>query len=486
MRLAIAAGVAYFLAAQLSLALLAKSDGLAMFWVAGGVSSGVLIVFGRNARWPVAGSVMVATIIANLMNNRDILISAAFALCNVGEAILAAWLIERYFGSPFTLDRLRNVLGLLAAAVVATAASGVGETVAYKLLRNPAAPIWTTWQHWFVSGAIGIITVAPLVIGLGEALRDPPPRNEIAGAVIALVALVVLTITIVLLPPGPWRTARPAALLFPILLWLAARYRPVFAAAAAFIVSLTVVSTITLGIGHFGDSALPVSDRILDAQSGILVFSLCAYVLSALFAERRQAEAQQNLLIAELDHRVKNVLARVAAVAMHTRLRSGTTDEFVKALDGRIQSMASAHTLLSQSRWFDVSLADLIRQQLAPYTNDANATITGPDVMLTSAQTQAVAMVIHELVTNAAKHGALSSPNGRVSVSWDRTGADAAAILTITWRELGGPPIAAAALPGYGSRLIRDLIPHELGGIVDLTLPSDGACCKIEIPLGRK
>jgi two-component sensor histidine kinase len=103
--------------------------------------------------------------------------------------------------------------------------------------------------------------------------------------------------------------------------------------------------------------------------------------------------------------------------------------------------------------------------------------------MLTSTETQAVAMVIHELVTNAAKHGALSNPNGTVSVSWDRTGADAAAVLTIIWRELGGPPITATVPSGYGSRLIRDLIPHELRGTVDLTFPSDGACCKIEIPL---
>jgi two-component sensor histidine kinase len=132
-----------------------------------------------------------------------------------------------------------------------------------------------------------------------------------------------------------------------------------------------------------------------------------------------------------------------------------------------------------------VGLTDLISHQLAPYTTDANTTISGPEITLSSAQTQAVAMVIHELVTNAAKHGALSSANGKVSVSWDRTDADAAAILTITWRELSGPPIKTPVRSGYGSCLIRDLIPHELGGAVDLAFASDGACCKIEIPLGR-
>jgi two-component sensor histidine kinase len=198
---------------------------------------------------------------------------------------------------------------------------------------------------------------------------------------------------------------------------------------------------------------------------------------------RKQAEKRQDLLSAELDHRVKNVLARVAAVVRHTRRRSGSADEFVKAVDGRIQSLAAAHALLSQSRWSGVSLADLIGHQLAPYTTDANATISGPDVTLTSAQTQALAMVIHELVTNAAKHGALSSLDGKVSVRWDRIGADAAAFLTITWRELGGESTVVPVRSGYGLSLIRDLIPHELGGTVDLTFPSDGACCKIQIPL---
>src|SRR6266446_9497506 len=286
--------------------------------------------------------------------------------------------------------------------------------------------------------------------------------------------------------PKPWQTMVPVALLFPILLWLAARCRPGFAAAAAFIVSLTIVWTITFGIGHFGDPDLPISDRIMGAQAAILGVALCAYILAALFAERRRHEARQALLIAELDHRVKNVLARVAVVAMHTRRGSGTMDDFVQALNGRIQSMAAAHMLLSQSRWCRVGLTDLVRRQLAPYTTDTNSTICGPEVMLTPAETQAVAMVIHELVTNAAKYGALSSPDGRVSVSWDRTGADAAAILRITWRELGGPPVTAPVQSGYGSSLIQDLIPHELGGTIDLVFPLDGACCKIEIPLKRR
>src|SRR5258708_16204590 len=144
--LAFAVGIAYFVAAQLSLALLAKPDGVALFWPAAGVSSGVLIALGRDARLPVASGAMVATVIANLMGDRNVWSATAFALCNAGEALLAAWLIERYFGSGFSLDRLRNVLGLLAAAVVATAASGVGGGGGFKVFPTPPAPCLGTWH----------------------------------------------------------------------------------------------------------------------------------------------------------------------------------------------------------------------------------------------------------------------------------------------------------------------------------------------------
>jgi two-component sensor histidine kinase len=294
-----------------------------------------------------------------------------------------------------------------------------------------------------------------------------------------------MTIVVISLPQKPWEMVTPVALLFPML-WLAARCEPVFAAAAALIVSLTIVLTVTFDIVHFGDPALPIGDRIMGAQAAILGVVLYAYVLAALFAEGRQAEARQDLLIAELDHRVKNVLARVTAVATQTRQPGGTIDGFIRVLHGRIQSMAAAHSLLSKNRWDSVGLTDLIRRQLAPYATEANTQIGGPEVMLTAAETQAVAMVIHELVTNAAKHGALSSPDGRISVTWDLTGTDGATNLTITWRELGGPPIATPVQSGYGSSLIRDLIPHELGGTVELIFPSEGPRCTIEIPIGRR
>jgi two-component sensor histidine kinase len=160
-------------------------------------------------------------------------------------------------------------------------------------------------------------------------------------------------------------------------------------------------------------------------------------------------------------------------------------DEFLQSLNGRIQSMAAAHTLLSNSGWESVGLDALVRNQLAPYATDTNITISGPDITLAAAEVQAVARVLHELVTNAAKHGALSISGGRVSVNWDRKPNGDGTNLSIVWQELDGPTVKPAAQSSYGTNLIRFLIPHELGGKVDLMFASSGVTCRIEIPISQ-
>jgi len=315
----VAVGLAYFLAAQLSLGLLLKPDGVAVFWPAAGIASGVLIVLGPQARWPVAVGAMVATLVANLLGDRDIWAASAFALCNAAEALITAELIWRWLGPTISLDRLRQVLGLLSAATAGTAISGIGGAVAYKLFHSPTVPMLVTWQHWFASDAVGIIAVAPLVIGLAAVVREPPSRGEFVEGILALALLAVMTVIIISLPVQPWQTVVPSALLFPILLWLTARCQPVFAAGGAFVVSLTIVWTATFGIGHFGDTGLPIEDRILQAQAVILVVTLGALVLAALFAERRKGEARlarSNLLLQrERDNKLMNLQALSASIA---------------------------------------------------------------------------------------------------------------------------------------------------------------------------
>jgi len=189
------------------------------------------------------------------------------------------------------------------------------------------------------------------------------------------------------------------------------------------------------------------------------------------------------VLVAELDHRVKNVLATVTAIISRTHGSNAPAAEFATALDGRIRSMSSTHELLSQGRWRGIQLLELVQRELAPFATSDNAEIDGPDTVLGAEAAQIMAMVLHELVTNAAKYGALSTQAGRVRVSWRwRANGTPHGRLLVEWQEIGGPRVRACNQAGYGTSVIRELLPYELGGQVELLFAPDGVRCCLEIP----
>lgn len=852
-----------------------------MFWPASGISAGILIGMGRRAQWPVVIGVVAATILANLMGDRTLLAAIFNGFCNAGEAVLTAWLIERWFGRPFALDSMSRVLGFLAAAGLAAATAAVGGAASMRLF-HVTAPVFDIWRSWFLSDALGIITIAPLAIGIAQLVRQPPPWREAIEGIAALALLALGTAVVLTVPPGSWLALLSVAALFPLLSWVAVRYRPAFAAAATFIVAFEIVYTTTFGLGQFGNAGISMDERTIAAQAALLVVAMCALLLAALCAERRQAErllrrsnerlqdsnerlqlalsgaklgaftvdfptgnlecdvraarlhghagmpqtlqegrrfihaddlkaitaafaegrrktgtwsgeyrvmhpaasplhgqvrwvafegyivrdtkgkprrllgvardvteqklamqslrkqeeafrkllgalpvaiyttdaagcvtycnqaaidlwgasptlgedkwsslakfyypdgspmpphdcpmatalregrvvrgreailerpdgtripiaphpaplideagaivgvvnmtldiserkraeaalserttqlelaekaalvgmyaydiatgvmqlspgyaaihglpegtsaiargdwqarldasdlarleaernqsfknwqrerfteyrirrpngeirwiesrslityssegqavrmlgvnidvterkrdeAHKNMLMAELDHRVKNALTCVSVIAQQSRDRARSLDEFLAVLDGRIHSLANTHTLLSRGHWQGVSLAALVQSELAPCAADGNTRVEGPDVVLAAEATQAVGMVLHELVTNATKYGALSTPHGLVSVQWSwRQNGDARRWLRLEWQETGGPLVAVPREMGYGTTVIRDLIPYELGGTVDLDFAAEGVRCTLTIPI---
>ena len=862
--LAVAVGVAYFLAARLGLVLLTTAEPVAVFWPASGISIGMLVAFGPWARVPVAAGVIAATFAASVSVERSLSSALAFGLCNAGEALLAMWLIARWLGPAFSLDSLRGVLGFFAATTVATAAAAGVASGAMQLLGPPSANFVEVWKVWFAADVLGAVTVAPLLIGAVAAARDLPPRRELLEGSLAVVVTAVTNALALAHLAGSSSLIEPASFLFPLLLWLGARCRPVFAAAAVFTIAAGIVWTTIRELGRYGDPSQALADRVLAAQLAMLGTTLAALALAAIFAERRRhqaalaesetrlrssldaanviawdvdlerntvhsagpvrrlldlaegalpgdfsamvdtihpldrdrvmsqfwkavgtaaiyglefrlnvsegvrwvtaegsierdadgrplrvsgithdiserkkaelalaereaqlqlaeraarvgsfaidiatgkvqispgyatihglaegtvefarvdwrtrvqvddlarldalrseafadrrsehnteyrivlpdgktrwiesrgllsyaddgrptrlvgvniditerkraaaalqesearyralyddnpsmyftvdaggmvlsvnefgaqqlgytpaelvgqsvlqvvhaedreaalrhlarcaknpetvvttelrkvhrdgsiiwvrelaravrdsglllvceeiterkrAEEQQSLLIAELDHRVKNVLASVAAIARRTGERKGSMEDFIDTLDRRIQSMADAHDLLSRNRWQGVSLADLVNRELAPYATDGNTVVEGPEIVLAAAATQATAMVLHELATNAAKYGALSTPRGRVRVRWQRlSNAGVPTKLKLEWLEAGGPTVVPPTETGYGTSVIRDLIPYELNGTVALTFGPSGVNCVIEVAVAN-
>jgi PAS domain S-box-containing protein len=720
--------IAYFLAAKLGLALQAQPSDVAVFWPASGVAAGILMLAGRRAYPALLIGVVVGTVAANILNDRNVWTSALKGLCNAGEAVVVAKLLERWFGPQFTFDEFRRVVGFVAVATLAAAMSGVGGAATMTQLHT-TAPFWDVWRDWFLSDGIGIVSVAPIVIGFGQLCRQPPVRRELIEGLGALALLVVVSSYVVSHPSESWLSFSPGAAILPLLLWLAARCPPTFAIAGAFFASVAVIGATNFGVGRFGDMAIPLLERVRGAQTAVMTVTVYTLALVALFAaksqgaqrlvsivessddaiigmdlngviqswnhgaqqvfgysaeevigksililvppdrkheemtiierirsgksvkhyetvrrrkngvlvdvsltispvrdgtgvvvgaskiarditDRKKAEAalaertmqlaiagraalvgsfaydvdterlqitpgyaaihgfpdgtteiarrewqagmhpedrvrwealrsrahrerwqeysgeyrivhsggevrwiearvfvsyasdgrpqravgvdidvtarnradeQQRALNAELDHRVKNLLATVSAIITQTPKAGVALADFVAGFDGRIKSLARTHELLSQSHWQDVSLPEIVRREIAPYAA-GNATILGPGVTLKAAAAQAVATVLHELATNAAKYGAFSRSSGRLFVSWCWLDTGSPGRLAFQWQESGGPAVLAPSQTGFGTSVIRELIPFELGGTVDLTFASDGLQCRLEIP----
>jgi PAS domain S-box-containing protein len=182
--------------------------------------------------------------------------------------------------------------------------------------------------------------------------------------------------------------------------------------------------------------------------------------------ERKLAEERQRLLMAELDHRVKNILSNVGAIAHLSSHRATSVSAFVEALDGRIRAMSRAHTLLRRGAWGRANLSDLAAEALSPFCSrtGSNIAIEGGQVWIVPELTQSLALILHELATNAVKHGALSSPDGRVKFSWSRVEGAPRGQLRLVWEEEGGPAVSEPTAKGFGLTVLQ-AAAGDLGGV---------------------
>jgi PAS domain S-box-containing protein len=201
-------------------------------------------------------------------------------------------------------------------------------------------------------------------------------------------------------------------------------------------------------------------------------------------SERKRNEERQSLLMAELDHRVRNILASITAITRQSRADGRSIDDFVRILSGRIEAMARAHSLLSQSHWEGARLHALLGQELAQHRQAKvdPVSITGEDVVLRPKAAQSLAVALHELSANAARYGALSTERGRVDIAWRLAADGAEPALLLEWRERGGPPVAMPSSDGFGTLVLRRMLAHDLRAAVDLEYAPGGLVCRIAVP----
>jgi PAS domain S-box-containing protein len=200
--------------------------------------------------------------------------------------------------------------------------------------------------------------------------------------------------------------------------------------------------------------------------------------------ERKDNETHLRLLMRELTHRSKNLLAVIQAMARQTARHAGTIDTFLDRFGARLQALARSHDLLAAASWHGVSLGELVRSQIAPYVEyrPERVAIEGPDLYLRPEATQSLGLALHELAANAAKHGALARARGRVSITWRRLDGG---VVELVWQEAGGSKVGAPKRRGFGTVAIQDNLARVLQAEVDVAFPPSGLICRVLAPESR-
>jgi two-component sensor histidine kinase len=197
--------------------------------------------------------------------------------------------------------------------------------------------------------------------------------------------------------------------------------------------------------------------------------------------QRRQLDQRHELMIRELRHRSGNLFSQLLALFSQTAKNSSTVTELVAKYEARVLALANAHRLITEGGWKSTSLNELLNTLLAPFLD--RISFSGPDVFLEPDPTFGLSMAVHELATNASKHGSLSGPAGRVDLTWSVTRTQQGLTLVLDWKESRGPAPRRSRRPGFGSRLISMVIERQLNGQVEQAFGPDGLSAKLTVPL---
>jgi two-component sensor histidine kinase len=409
---------------------------------------------------------------------------ALIAMGNTLAPALTGMALVRWYGFRPQLDRLRDNFAYLAVGVVGTGliTATLGAMWLCAFGDAPWGDYATVWMIWFGGEAAGSLIVGPVLLTWLSA-PDPvvsnpaPPIEKTAMALsVVVVSAIVLTFSghVISLPYA-------FAFLFP---WILARagLRGLFLSVAT--VGLVLVVGTALGIGPFIDH-LPGSG-MLSLWLFLAVVGSVGLTGGGLIGERDHALHHQRRLLAELDHRVKNTLATIVALTERSGDHAVDLEDYRSKVIGRVRAIASTHESLARANWKSMRVGDVVVMTLAPFASPGTEQLlaSGDTATLAASRIGPLTVVLHELATNAAKHGAWSRQGGRVDVSWARM---ENGMLRLSWRESGGPaPSAPSAQPtrGYGLRLIEGTVGHEFGGRTEIDLRREGLVCTLHIPSG--
>jgi two-component sensor histidine kinase/integral membrane sensor domain MASE1 len=468
-------GFAYFALAYFGLQLASINPSASPIWPATGLAIAAVLFCGYNAALPI----IIGAFAANYLTSMSPLTSATIAMGNTLEAVATAYLVQlwaggtRVFYSAVGVGRFALISGV---TTTISATTGVTSLIlAGQAQTDPALPVWLTW--WLGDFA-GAVVVTPVVF-LWSLERMKMWDDDLLQKI--LIYLSAIAIGVIAFSPifsqTPLRDPLGFLAVAP-LFWAALRCGPrATATVAALLAGFAVWGTL-MQSGPFARFTL--NDSFLLLLMFLISVSLPSLALSADINARRDAQDQQALLLRELSHRTGNTLAVVNSMFRRSARHAKSVAELEQAFQGRLLNLAASHRLLSDSNWKSVPMAELMKAALEPYCSAEyeRCEFSGKPIYLPAAIATSLTMVLHELATNAAKHGALKGQKGKLRVQWDHSDGQ----LLINWEEdIPQSEIRANSL-GYGTPLI-DATISSLSGSVERQRENGKLIIRLSLPL---
>jgi two-component sensor histidine kinase len=458
--------------AKLSLALASIHPSASPIWPPTGYALGTILLLGYR----VSPAIFLGALVANVTTAGSISTSFAIATGNTLESLVGAYFINRWCDGRSTFDTpagvARFALICFIPSTIISATLGVGSlSLAGYADWSEFRSIWMTWWMGDLSGAL-VITPAIVLWGITP-LRRLERRELIQSCLIyaATIAVGLLAFS-PLLEQSPTRNSLAFFVILP-LMWAALRRNQRDTATVALLLSCFAVWGTMSNAGPFVSGSLNESFLLL--LTFMISVSVPSLALSADVAVRRRHEEHVNFVMRELSHRSKNLLFIVQSMANQVARQTDTFDDFWVGFSRRLRAFAETHDLLVRVHGADILY--LIRTHLAPFHNlgDNSVLFEGPELKLNPKAAEQIGLALHELGTNAVKHGALSVPTGVVTIRWGlETGEAQKPVLRITWEEVGGPRIEQPQRQGFGDVVLTEIVPESLRGTASLAFEPKG------------
>ena len=482
LQLVLVAGL-YVAMAKLGLYLASVHPSVSPIWPPTGLGIAAVLLLGSR----IAPAIFVGAFLANVTTEGSLSTSLAIALGNSLESILAASLTNRWSGGRNTFD---TPSGVAKFALICFAPSTVSSATIGVLSLSIAgyanwSDFFSIWFTWWMGDLAGALVITPAIVLWYRDLPRAARRQELSqSGVVYTAALVIGLIAFSpLMGHHPVRTPLAFLSILP-LLWAALRRNQRDTATTALILStLAVWGTLSLS-GPFVRGSLNESFLLLLAF--LMSVSVPSLALSAEVAVRKRHDEELEFVMRELSHRSKNILSVVQNIAQQVGRRSDGLEDFLPAFTNRLCAFAATHDLLVQENWRGANIRDLVRVHLEPFHNSGEHPIiaAGPNLFVGPKAAEQIGLALHELGTNAVKHGALSVPSGIVNIRWSLATGNAGDRFRFSWKEAGGPRVSQNQRPGFGDIVLTKVVPTSLNGVAKLDFNSAGVTWELDAPPG--